>query len=167
MFGFSIDATSGQISITEALERDGVNGVETQTILVEAFQLTNSQRRASVAVVVHVQDVDDNPPVMSQSLYEASVPENSPPGTFVLSLLAIDLDMVRPEYLICTLLTPPLFRRPSNNDVRNARCAPFSTQEIFGMLGLRRKESSVCLVSNAQKCLFSGSFGQFAATESL
>ena len=42
----------------------------------------------------YVEDVDDNAPVMTQTLYEATVPENSPQSTFVLQLSAVDLDIV-------------------------------------------------------------------------
>lgn len=45
-------------------------------------------------MVIHVTDIDDNPPVMSQQVYNTSVMENSPIGTIVCYVSATDIDQV-------------------------------------------------------------------------
>ncbi|XP_069510242.1 protocadherin gamma-C3-like isoform X5 [Ambystoma mexicanum] len=49
-------------------------------------------RSASVQILVHVQDANDNAPVFNQSLYRASVLEETPPGTLIVRVHAVDLD---------------------------------------------------------------------------
>ncbi|XP_016061076.1 PREDICTED: protocadherin gamma-B5 isoform X14 [Miniopterus natalensis] len=41
---------------------------------------------------IQVTDANDNPPVFKQDLYRVSLPENVPPGTTVLQVLATDMD---------------------------------------------------------------------------
>lgn len=51
------------------------------------------QRTSTALVRVHVLDVNDSPPVFSESRYSAVVPENSPAGTLVVGVHATDPDL--------------------------------------------------------------------------
>ena len=43
-------------------------------------------------VQIHVGDVNDNDPIFNQSVYKASLKENSPPKIYVITVFATDLD---------------------------------------------------------------------------
>ncbi|XP_034037719.1 protocadherin alpha-4-like [Thalassophryne amazonica] len=49
-------------------------------------------KSGSVNIVVNVLDVNDNPPVLSKTLYKASMSENSEIGTSIITINATDLD---------------------------------------------------------------------------
>ncbi|XP_067899243.1 uncharacterized protein [Heterodontus francisci] len=50
------------------------------------------ERSGTAEILIIVQDVNDNPPVFSQSVYRANLLENIPKGTVVIKLNATDLD---------------------------------------------------------------------------
>uniref|UniRef100_A0A3P8SQ67 Protocadherin-related 15a n=1 Tax=Amphiprion percula TaxID=161767 RepID=A0A3P8SQ67_AMPPE len=62
-------------------------------LVVEASDGDADPRRTTLTVLVQVTDIDDNSPVFSQQTYVANVPENSPVGTVVLKLSAVDSDL--------------------------------------------------------------------------
>nr|XP_014343520.1 PREDICTED: protocadherin gamma-A11 isoform X2 [Latimeria chalumnae] len=47
---------------------------------------------ASKSVLLKISDINDNPPVFNQTSYTAYVNENNPPGSFICSVKATDLD---------------------------------------------------------------------------
>lgn len=51
------------------------------------------QKSTSAIIYVTVEDVNDTPPVFSQSTYSAVIPENSPEGTLVAQVMASDPDL--------------------------------------------------------------------------
>ncbi|XP_054647622.1 protocadherin beta-16-like [Dunckerocampus dactyliophorus] len=57
-----------------------------------AYDGGTPQRRGTVVIHVTVLDANDNVPVFSQTVYKASVPENSPPDTLVITVSASDAD---------------------------------------------------------------------------
>ncbi|XP_034041388.1 protocadherin-15a isoform X2 [Thalassophryne amazonica] len=62
-------------------------------LVVEASDGAVDPRRTSLTLSVKVTDIDDNSPVFSQQSYVVNVPENSPVGTVVLKLRAVDADL--------------------------------------------------------------------------
>ena len=56
---------------------------------------------ATLSVVV--QDVNDNSPQFSETNYNISIAEQSPTGTRVLALTAVDKDEVRDVYTSCDI----------------------------------------------------------------
>ncbi|KAM9376294.1 protocadherin gamma-A3-like [Pholidichthys leucotaenia] len=50
------------------------------------------QRSGTVSIDITVLDVNDNPPVFNQSIYKATVVENSPIGTYIATVNASDAD---------------------------------------------------------------------------
>ncbi|KAM9425855.1 protocadherin-15-like [Pholidichthys leucotaenia] len=86
---FSINAT-GAIRTTVPLDRE----VESHYFLiVEAWDGAVDPRRSRLTLSVTVLDVDDNSPVFTQQTYNVNLPENSPEGTTILQLKAIDADL--------------------------------------------------------------------------
>ncbi|XP_037637635.1 protocadherin-15-like isoform X7 [Sebastes umbrosus] len=62
-------------------------------LVVEASDGAVDPRRTTLTISIQVMDIDDNSPVFSQQTYVVSVPENSPVGTLVLKLSAVDSDL--------------------------------------------------------------------------
>ncbi|XP_053180400.1 protocadherin gamma-A11-like [Scomber japonicus] len=61
-------------------------------LLLTAFDGGSPQRSGTVVIHVTVLDANDNVPVFSQTVYKASLPENSPLDTVVLTVSATDAD---------------------------------------------------------------------------
>ncbi|XP_023257181.1 protocadherin beta-15-like, partial [Seriola lalandi dorsalis] len=61
-------------------------------LLLTAFDGGSPQRSGTVAIHVTVLDANDNVPVFSQIVYKASLPENSPLDTLVITVSATDAD---------------------------------------------------------------------------
>ncbi len=110
---FGIDATSGQITLVRPLDRETI---DSYTLVVTASDGTGNgaiddarmapvvkngngdgsqwSLTATALVKITVMDNNDNPPAFLQSAdgVRRSVPEDSPPGTFVLPVTATDAD---------------------------------------------------------------------------
>ncbi|XP_059202407.1 protocadherin gamma-A11-like isoform X25 [Centropristis striata] len=61
-------------------------------LLLTAFDGGSPQRSGTVVIHVTVLDANDNVPVFSQTVYKASLPENSPLDTLVITVSATDAD---------------------------------------------------------------------------
>uniref|UniRef100_A0A8C2WLB5 Cadherin domain-containing protein n=1 Tax=Cyclopterus lumpus TaxID=8103 RepID=A0A8C2WLB5_CYCLU len=61
-------------------------------LLLTAFDGGSPQRSGTVVIHVTVLDANDNAPVFSQAVYKASLPENSPLDTLVITVSATDAD---------------------------------------------------------------------------
>uniref|UniRef100_A0A8C5DLM2 Cadherin domain-containing protein n=1 Tax=Gouania willdenowi TaxID=441366 RepID=A0A8C5DLM2_GOUWI len=61
-------------------------------LLLTALDGGSPQRSGTVVIHVTVLDANDNKPVFSQSVYKASLPENSPLDTLVITVSATDAD---------------------------------------------------------------------------
>uniref|UniRef100_A0A8C2YWW7 Cadherin domain-containing protein n=1 Tax=Cyclopterus lumpus TaxID=8103 RepID=A0A8C2YWW7_CYCLU len=61
-------------------------------LLLTALDGGSPQRTGTATVHVTVLDANDNPPVFSQAVYKASLPENSPLNTLVVTVSANDAD---------------------------------------------------------------------------
>ncbi|XP_077481795.1 protocadherin-15b [Stigmatopora argus] len=86
---FSINST-GAIGTLLPLDRE-VKGH--YFLIVEAWDGAVDPRRSRLRLSITVLDVDDNSPVFSQQTYNVDLPENSPEGTIILYLHAIDADL--------------------------------------------------------------------------
>lgn len=89
---FSIESTTGQISTKTLLDREERS--EYQLVVMASDSSLTSPRKTKVNVTVHVNDVNDNPPVFSKSMPTGVVyvPDNIQPGQFVVGASAIDVD---------------------------------------------------------------------------
>ncbi|XP_058918822.1 protocadherin gamma-B7 isoform X29 [Kogia breviceps] len=68
---------------------------ETQSahhLVLTALDSGDPPRSGTVQIRILVVDANDNPPVFSQDVYKVSLPEDVPPGTFVLRVSATDQD---------------------------------------------------------------------------
>ncbi|XP_027029216.2 protocadherin alpha-2-like isoform X4 [Tachysurus fulvidraco] len=93
---FSLDVQSnGELSVSAELVLEKAFDREKQSVLqliLTALDGGQPPRSGTLQIVVSVEDINDNVPVFSKALYKASVIENSPQGTSVISVHATDAD---------------------------------------------------------------------------
>ncbi|KAI2658045.1 Protocadherin-15 [Labeo rohita] len=87
---FTINAT-GSIFTAVPLDRETRSRYD---LIVEASDGAVDPRRTTITLLVEVTDINDNSPVFSQPVYTVNVPENTPSGTVILRLSAVDADLV-------------------------------------------------------------------------
>ncbi|XP_072534069.1 protocadherin-15a isoform X2 [Salminus brasiliensis] len=87
---FTIDV-NGSIFTTKPLDREKQSQYE---LVVEASDGAVDPRRTALTLLVKVLDINDNSPVFSQPFYTKNVPENTPAGSVILRLTAVDADLV-------------------------------------------------------------------------
>ncbi|XP_073342628.1 protocadherin gamma-A11-like [Pagrus major] len=79
----------GELVLDKELDREDKKEI---MLLLTAFDGGSPQRSGSVVIHVAVLDANDNVPVFSQTVYKASLPENSPLHTSVITVSATDAD---------------------------------------------------------------------------
>ncbi|KAF3838390.1 hypothetical protein F7725_010158 [Dissostichus mawsoni] len=79
----------GELVLDKELDREGKKEI---MFLLTAFDGGSPQKSGTVVIHVTVLDANDNVPVFSQAVYEASLPENSPQDTLVIRVSATDAD---------------------------------------------------------------------------
>ncbi|XP_077433280.1 protocadherin alpha-5-like isoform X12 [Vanacampus margaritifer] len=80
---------SAELVLQKALDREKQSVIKFTLTALDGGKPVKS---GTLQVTIYVQDVNDNIPIFDNALYKASVIENSPPGTSVLSVHARDLD---------------------------------------------------------------------------
>ena len=92
---FSVNPITGAVTILEPLDYDTI---QEYRLNITATDLGFEPKHAIATLTVNVSDINDNPPTFNQSLYQAYLPENSPPKSFVYQVIALDIDS--PKYAI-------------------------------------------------------------------
>ncbi|KAM6367546.1 protocadherin Fat 4-like [Alca torda] len=85
----SINADTGELEVKTAIDREECPYL---VVGIQATQQDNIFKTADAVVLVTIEDMNDNDPVLSQSTYNISIPENFPNGTEVLQVTATDKD---------------------------------------------------------------------------
>ncbi|XP_070819233.1 protocadherin gamma-A4-like isoform X6 [Chaetodon trifascialis] len=88
-FILGVGTNSVELVLNKELDRENLQEV---SLLLTALDGGSPQRSGTVVIHITVLDANDNVPVFSQAVYKASVPENSPLGTLVLTVSATDAD---------------------------------------------------------------------------
>uniref|UniRef100_A0A672YK18 Cadherin domain-containing protein n=1 Tax=Sphaeramia orbicularis TaxID=375764 RepID=A0A672YK18_9TELE len=88
-FILSIDSNKAEILLENKLDREKQKEIN---LTLTAFDGGSPQRSGTVVIHITVRDANDNAPVFSQSVYKATLPENSPLDTIVISVSATDAD---------------------------------------------------------------------------
>uniref|UniRef100_A0A8D3CMS5 Cadherin domain-containing protein n=1 Tax=Scophthalmus maximus TaxID=52904 RepID=A0A8D3CMS5_SCOMX len=93
-FRLNVVAKSGGGKYSELVLEKELDREQQQelTIVLVATDGGSPQRSGTAVVHVTVLDANDNAPVFSQAVYKASLPENSPPDTVVVTVSATDAD---------------------------------------------------------------------------
>ncbi|XP_059918500.1 protocadherin beta-15-like [Gadus macrocephalus] len=79
----------GELVLDKELDREEQKEMQ---LLLTALDGGSPQRSGTITIDVTVLDANDNAPVFSQAVYEASLPENSPLKTHVITVSAADAD---------------------------------------------------------------------------
>ncbi len=87
---FTLDAVSGILAVTRPLDRESQNHY---ALNVTASDHGIPPKSSWQVIHIQVEDINDNPPHFMHSLYEVSVQENAPAGTFVIKVSATDKDV--------------------------------------------------------------------------
>ncbi|XP_072751447.1 cadherin-related tumor suppressor [Anoplolepis gracilipes] len=86
---FFVHPITGAVTILEPLDYDLVQEYQ---LNITAMDLGFEPKQAIATLIINVSDINDNPPTFNQSVYEAFLPENSPPDSFVYKVIAQDID---------------------------------------------------------------------------
>ncbi|XP_031654404.1 protocadherin gamma-A12 isoform X29 [Oncorhynchus kisutch] len=85
----TVGSKYGELVLDKELDREEQRELK---LLLTAIDGGTPQRSGTVVIHVTVLDANDNAPVFSQAVYKASLPENSPLGTVVVTVSATDAD---------------------------------------------------------------------------
>ncbi|XP_056152006.1 protocadherin beta-15-like [Lampris incognitus] len=93
-FNLNVIAKSGGGKYSELVLEKELDREEQQELTVVLTAADGGRPKRSGTVVIHITvlDANDNAPVFSQAAYKATVPENSPLHTVVITVTATDLD---------------------------------------------------------------------------
>ncbi|XP_070693375.1 protocadherin alpha-8-like [Pempheris klunzingeri] len=83
------DIISPELVLQKVLDREKQSVIR---LILTAIDGGTPAKSGSMTITVNVLDINDNPPVFSQTLYKASVYENAKIGTSIITLNATDLD---------------------------------------------------------------------------
>uniref|UniRef100_A0A669BN62 Cadherin 2, type 1, N-cadherin (neuronal) n=1 Tax=Oreochromis niloticus TaxID=8128 RepID=A0A669BN62_ORENI len=86
---FIINPISGQLSVTKPLDREHISNFH---LRAHAVDLNGNQVENPIDIVINVIDQNDNRPEFTHSIFNGSVPEGSKPGSFVMTVTAVDKD---------------------------------------------------------------------------
>ncbi|XP_014055455.2 protocadherin gamma-A12 isoform X26 [Salmo salar] len=85
----TVGSKYGELVLNKELDREEQRELQ---LLLTAVDGGTPQRSGTVVIHVTVLDANDNAPVFSQAVYKASLPENSPLDTVVVTVSATDAD---------------------------------------------------------------------------
>uniref|UniRef100_UPI0037E78DAE protocadherin gamma-A12-like n=1 Tax=Semicossyphus pulcher TaxID=241346 RepID=UPI0037E78DAE len=88
-FILAVDSNKVELVLENTLDREKQKELN---LLLTALDGGSPQRSGTVVIHVTVLDANDNAPVFSQAAYKASLPENSPLDTVVVTVSATDAD---------------------------------------------------------------------------
>ena len=93
---FMINSTTGVISTATVFDRDTVGAV-TQYNIIVYYTTADGAATVQASVTINVQDVNDNPPIFTQSSFMVDLAEKTAPGTEFFNVTATDADQVFAE----------------------------------------------------------------------
>lgn len=105
---FTINEHSGRVSVVRPLDFEALGARDIRDAAVQPIYLTvvardrgsPSSLSAQVTCVIYLHDVNDNAPQFQDTFYAASVPEDRPGGSPVVTVAAIDRDASAPNNVI-------------------------------------------------------------------
>uniref|UniRef100_A0A665VP02 Cadherin-2-like n=1 Tax=Echeneis naucrates TaxID=173247 RepID=A0A665VP02_ECHNA len=86
---FIIDPISGELSVNKPLDREHIPSFH---LRAHAVDLNGNQVENPIDIVINVIDMNDNRPEFTHQIWNGTVPEGCKPGTFVMTVTAVDKD---------------------------------------------------------------------------
>uniref|UniRef100_A0AAZ3P8R6 Cadherin-13 n=1 Tax=Oncorhynchus tshawytscha TaxID=74940 RepID=A0AAZ3P8R6_ONCTS len=86
---FTINRVTGEVSVSQELDREAISSY---TLEVSVTDLSGKLVEGPVALLVDVNDQNDNRPIFKETRYAGEVLEGSPTGTVVMTMTAEDAD---------------------------------------------------------------------------
>ncbi|NP_001292329.1 cadherin-2 precursor [Oryzias latipes] len=86
---FTIDPISGELSVNKPLDREHIPSFH---LRAHAVDLNGNQVENPIDININVIDMNDNRPEFGHQIWNGTVPEGSKPGTFVMTVTAVDKD---------------------------------------------------------------------------
>ena len=131
---FVINSASGDIILTNKFLIDYESDTQNYTLIVDALVGTNN---ASAIVMVFLTDYNDNMPRFTMAVYNGSVSENLPNGTFVLRVEASDRDSnENAQFLYSVESSVDLAVDPMSGDITTVREFDRETNERYSFVVL-------------------------------
>lgn len=90
---FSVESDTGIVSNAQVLDFESQEGALELDIII-SFTLSSNGFTESMDVRIVVADINDNSPTFTQSQYEVTIPESTPPGQVFFKVTATDADQV-------------------------------------------------------------------------
>ena len=119
---FVIDSNTSNISLAQPLDFE--SQVTSYNLTVQAVDDGDPALSATALVVVQVTDVNDNPPIFSQGVYNGSLDENLPSGQSILSVVVTDADSPANSIVTYSIVSSPtsgLFQITSSGILQNSQ----------------------------------------------
>ncbi|XP_062865096.1 protocadherin Fat 1a [Trichomycterus rosablanca] len=130
---FTIDPVKGEVKVARHLDREKVSGY---TLTVMASDGGDPVHSSTTKINIDISDINDNPPIFSQSNYTVIIQENRPVGTSILQLAVSDRDASHNG--------PPFsFSIVDGNDEDVFEITPQGALVSVGKLSRRAKENYV------------------------
>ncbi|KAA0709735.1 Protocadherin alpha-3 [Triplophysa tibetana] len=114
-------SVSAELVLQKALDREKQPLIQLTLTAVDGGKPPKS---GMSQIIINVEDVNDNMPVFTQSLYKARIRENAPPGTSVVSVYASDSDEGMNGEIMYSII---------NHDDSNIRNA-FTIDSVSGLI---------------------------------
>ncbi|KAK5615077.1 Chromodomain-helicase DNA-binding protein, partial [Crenichthys baileyi] len=86
---FIINPVSGQLSVTKPLDREHISNFH---LRAHAVDTNGNQVENPTDIIINIIDQNDNRPEFMHAIFNGSVPEGSKPGSFVMTVTAVDKD---------------------------------------------------------------------------
>ncbi|XP_039518978.1 protocadherin alpha-8-like isoform X15 [Pimephales promelas] len=116
-------SVSAELVLQKALDREKQPVIQLTLTAVDGGKPPKS---GTIQIIINVQDINDNIPVFSKSLYKARVSENAPYGTSVITAHASDLDEGLNGEVVYSLL---------NHD--SNKILPFAIDSTSGLISVQ------------------------------
>ncbi|KAM4705749.1 cadherin-2 [Rhinophrynus dorsalis] len=91
---FIINPISGQLSVTKPLDREQISMFH---LRAHAVDVNGNQVENPIDIVINVIDMNDNRPEFLHQVWNGTIAEGSKPGTYVMTVTAIDSDDPKQE----------------------------------------------------------------------
>ncbi|XP_053575602.1 uncharacterized protein LOC128664825 [Bombina bombina] len=146
--------------ISASLDREKISQYNIQ---LTANDLGSPPLHTQYSVIINVSDINDNPPIFSQSHYNAFIKENNEPGSLLCSVSAFDLDEGINTELVYSIVDSQIdgssvfslvYINPNSGNIYAQRAFDYEHIQVFQIIVRVEDAGSPKLFSNASVIIF-------------